>query len=48
MSQDNRPLETLAAYALTFVSGMVAMGALSIYTKWVQRQARAEASSEKG
>lgn len=39
MYQDNRPLETLAAFALSFAAGMVATAALSVYTEWVRRRA---------
>ena len=42
MYQDNRPLETLAAYALTFVSGMLAAAALAGYTGWIKKRVREE------
>jgi len=38
MYQDNRPLETLAAFALSFAAGMLATAALSVYTEWVRRK----------
>lgn len=39
MYPDNRPLETLAAFALSFVAGAITATALSIYTSWVSKQA---------
>lgn len=42
MYHDNRPLETLAAYAIAFVSGVLAATALGAYTGWVRRTARAQ------
>lgn len=47
MYPDNRPLETLASFAIAFASGMVAAAALGAYTRWVQRKADKEAASPK-
>jgi hypothetical protein len=43
MYPDNRPLETLAAFALSFVAGAISAAALSIYTSWVHKQAATKA-----
>lgn len=48
MCHDTRPLETLSAIALTFVSGMLASAALGVYAQWVRRQARAQAPGRAG
>lgn len=39
MYPENRPLETLAAFALSFVAGAMSAVALSIYASWVHKQA---------
>lgn len=39
MHPDNRPLETLAAFALSFVAGALSAAALNIYASWVHKQA---------
>lgn len=44
MYPDNRPLETLASFAIAFASGMVAAAAIGAYTRWVQRKADKEAA----
>ena len=46
MFPDNRPLETLAAHAIAFVSGMLAASALSAYAGWVRRTARSQSSPD--
>lgn len=38
MFEDNRPMETLAAYAVTFVSGMMAAAAIKLYADWVEKR----------
>jgi len=43
MYPDNRPLETLAAFALSFVAGAMSAAALSIYASWVNKQAAVKA-----
>lgn len=43
MYSDSRPLETLAAFALSFVAGAVSAAALSIYASWVHKQAASKA-----
>ncbi len=43
MYPDNRPLETLAAFALSFVAGAMSAAALSIYATWVHKQAAVKA-----
>ncbi len=43
MYPDNRPLETLAAFALSFVAGALSAAALSIYASWVHKQAAIKA-----
>lgn len=45
MYQDNRPLETLAAFALSFAAGMVATAALSVYSDWIRKKAQQQALS---
>jgi hypothetical protein len=35
---DNRPLESLAAVAITFVAGMLSAVALVGYTRWLERR----------
>lgn len=40
MYQDNRPLETLAAFALSFAAGMLTTAALSAYAGWVRKTAQ--------
>lgn len=47
MYTDNRPLETLASFAIAFVSGVVAAAALGAYTRWVQRKAQEKAAIPK-
>lgn len=47
MYTDNRPLETLASFAIAFASGMAAAAALGAYTCWVQRTAHKEAGRPK-
>jgi hypothetical protein len=37
MYYDNRPLETLASYAIAFASGMLAAAALGVYSRWVKK-----------
>ena len=39
MYQDNRPLETLAAFALSFVAGALSTVALSAYVAWQRKKA---------
>lgn len=39
MHYDNRPLETLAAFALSFVAGALSVAALNLYGTWLRRQA---------
>lgn len=46
MYPDNRPLETLAAYAIAFISGMLAASALGAYAGWVRRTARSQSSPD--
>ena len=48
MYQDNRPLETLTAFAISFAAGMLATAALSVYSEWVRRKARQDATSTQG
>jgi len=43
MYPDNRPLETLAAFALSFVAGALSAVALNIYSSWVHKQAAIKA-----
>ena len=43
MYSDNRPLETLAAFALSFVAGAISIATLSIYASWVHKQAAIKA-----
>ncbi len=43
MYQDNRPLETLAAFALSFVAGALSAAALNMYASWVHKQAAIKA-----
>lgn len=43
MYQDSRPLETLAAFALSFTAGMLATAALSAYAGWVRKTAQQQA-----
>jgi hypothetical protein len=43
MYPDNRPLETLAAFALSFVAGAISAAALGVYVRWVHKQAATEA-----
>lgn len=43
MYPDQRPLETLAAFALSFVAGALSAAALSIYSSWVHKQAEDKA-----
>lgn len=43
MYPDNRPLETLAAFALIFVAGALSTAALTMYTSWVHKQAAIKA-----
>ena len=43
MYADNRPLETLAAFALSFVAGALSAAALNIYASWVHKQAAIKA-----
>lgn len=38
MYPDNRPLETLAAFALSFVAGALSAAALNMYASWVHKQ----------
>jgi len=45
MYPDNRPLETLAAFALSFVAGALSAAALSIYVSWVHKQAAIKAGT---
>ena len=45
MYPENRPLETLAAFTLSFVAGAISAAALSIYTSWVQKQAEIKATT---
>lgn len=47
MYPDNRPLETLASFAIAFASGIVAAAALGAYTRWVHRKAQEEAAIPK-
>lgn len=42
---DHRPLETLAAFALSFAAGMLSAALLGGYAKWVHRHADAGNSS---
>lgn len=46
MYPDNRPLETLAAFALSFVAGAISAGALHIYTSWVNKHASNKAGTD--
>lgn len=43
MYPDNRPLEILAAFALSFVAGALSAAALSIYSSRVHEQAAIKA-----
>lgn len=45
MYSENRPLETLAAFALSFVAGALSAAALNIYTSWVHKQAEIKAKA---
>lgn len=47
MHSDNRPLETLASFAIAFASGVLATAALGAYTRWVRRNAQEEATCTK-
>jgi hypothetical protein len=47
MFDQNRPLETLAATAITFAAGMLTAGALSLYSAWL-KQKPAEAGKANG
>lgn len=47
MYPENRPLETLASFAIAFASGMLAAAALGAYTRWVQHRAHKEAGHPK-
>ena len=38
MYPDNRPLETLAAFALSFVAGALSTAAINMYAAWVHKQ----------
>lgn len=46
MYPENRPLETLTTYAVTFAAGMLTSLALSAYTSWVQYRATEEAEAK--
>jgi hypothetical protein len=46
MYPDNRPIETLAAFALCFVAGALSVAALNIYASWVHRQATIKARTK--
>jgi hypothetical protein len=48
MFDHNRPLETLAATAITFVAGMLTAGALSLYSTWMKQKRPAEAGTANG
>lgn len=48
MYQDNRPLETLAAFALSFAAGMLATAALSVYSEWIRKKAHQDALGSRG
>lgn len=39
MYPDSRPLETLAAFALSFAAGAMSIVALHIYASWVHQRA---------
>jgi len=45
MYPDNRPLETLAAFALSFAAGALSAAALKIYATWVHKQATLKAKN---
>lgn len=45
MYPDNRPLETLAAFAVSFVAGALSAAALNLYTSWVHKQAAVKAKT---
>ncbi len=42
MFNNNSPLESLAAFAIVFVAGVVSTAALSTYVDWVKRKARVQ------
>jgi hypothetical protein len=37
MGNNNSPLETLAAFAICFVAGVVSTVGMGVYTKWISR-----------
>ena len=37
---DNHPLESLAAFAISFAAGLLSAAALVGYARWVDKQAR--------
>jgi hypothetical protein len=43
MYPDNRPLETLAAFALSFVAGALSAASLNMYASWGHKQAALKA-----
>lgn len=45
MYPESRPLETLAAFALTFVAGALSTAALNMYSSWVRKQAQIKAEN---
>ncbi len=43
MSNSPSPLESLAAFTISFVAGALSVAALNIYTTWVKKQATIKA-----
>ncbi|PIG25515.1 hypothetical protein CLU93_5582 [Janthinobacterium sp. 35] len=48
MFHHQSPFKTLASYAISFSAGVIAVAAVTLYGRWMQRRGACQASQQRG